>query len=377
MDEERKKLAKKYEKIKLITGITEGIISFIVLFLFVALGYSKKLEVYAYTFSSSPYFALLIYIFILGLASGVISFPVDYFFGYRLEHKFGLSNLTFNKWIAEGLKAAGVGIVLGVPILLLFFYFLKNYMLWWLWLGCVMVFYSVLLAQLAPILIFPIFFKFKPIENESLKQRILNLCERIGFKVKGVFTFDMSKNTKKANAAFTGLGRTKRIILGDTLISGFTEDEIETVFAHEAGHYKRGHIRKNIFISFFSTFAGLLILSKLYSFLVPKFGFTEVWEIGALPVLVLITSVFGFILKPAGAFISRKFEYEADRFAIDTTKNLPVFRSVMDKLAFQNLSGDEPNKLVEFWSHSHPSVKRRIAAAEKYYEKLVTPDQKI
>jgi STE24 endopeptidase len=263
-----------------------------------------------------------------------------------------------------------VGIVLGVPILILFYYILKNYNLWWLWFGCVIIVYSVLLAQLAPVLIFPLFYKFKPIENESLKQRILNLCDRLGFKVKGVFTFDMSKNTKKANAAFTGLGKTKRIILADTLISGFTEDEIETVFAHEVGHYKKGHIKKNIFISVFSTFAGLFILSKLYSLILPKFGFTEVWDIGALPILALIALLFGFILKPAGAYISRKFEYEADRFAVDTTRNLPVFNSVMEKLAFQNLSNDEPNKLVEFWSYSHPSVKRRIEAAEKYYDKL-------
>jgi STE24 endopeptidase len=370
MDEERKKLAKKYEKIKLIAGITGSIVSFILLFLFAALGYSKKLELYSYTYTINSYFALLIYIFVIGLVSSILSFPVDYYFGFRLEHKFGLSNQTFIKWITEGLKSTGVGIVLGVPILILFYYILKNYNLWWLWFGCVIIVYSVLLAQLAPVLIFPLFYKFKPIENESLKQRILNLCDRLGFKVKGVFTFDMSKNTKKANAAFTGLGKTKRIILADTLISGFTEDEIETVFAHEVGHYKKGHIKKNIFISVFSTFAGLFILSKLYSLILPKFGFTEVWDIGALPILALIALLFGFILKPAGAYISRKFEYEADRFAVDTTRNLPVFNSVMEKLAFQNLSNDEPNKLVEFWSYSHPSVKRRIEAAEKYYDKL-------
>src|SRR4030095_16856347 len=108
------------------------------------------------------------------------------------------------------------------------------------------------LAQIAPIIIMPIFYKFKPIENEGLKEKILNLCNKAGFKVKGVFTFDMSRTTKKANAAFTGMGRTKRIILGDTLIENFTEDEIETVFAHELGHYKKGHIRKHIFFSLFS-----------------------------------------------------------------------------------------------------------------------------
>src|SRR5207244_4492708 len=131
----------------------------------------------------------------------------------------------------------------------LFYYLIRNYELWWLYLAIIVWIYSVLLAQIAPVLIFPLFYKFKPIENESLKERIMKLCEKVGFKVKGVYTFDMSKNTKKANAAFTGLGKSKRIILGDTLISGFSEDEIETVFAHELGHYKKGHIKKNILYS--------------------------------------------------------------------------------------------------------------------------------
>lgn len=370
MDEQRRKLAKKYEKIKLITGLTESIISFILLLLFVALGYSKKLELYSYSYTANPYLALLIYVFVLGIISAILSAPVDYVFGYRLEHKFGLSNLTFTEWIAEGLKAAGVGVVLGVPIMMLFYYMLRNFQLWWLWFGCVMIFYSVLLAQLAPVLIFPLFYKFKPIENESLKHRILDLCDKLGFKVKGVFTFDMSKTTKKANAAFAGLGKTRRIIIGDTLISGFTEDEIETVFAHEVGHYKKGHIQKNMLISIVTTFAGLFILSKLYFVLLPEFGFTQVWDIGALPVLALLASVFGFVLKPFGEYFSRRLEYEADRFAIETTGNLPVFRAVMEKLAFQNLSDDEPSRLVEIWSYSHPSVKHRIEAAERYYEKI-------
>jgi STE24 endopeptidase len=371
MDEERKKLAKKYEKIKLTVKISEGIVTFILLFLFIALGYSKELEQYVYGFTSNPYLALFLYLLIFGAVSTVISFPVDYWFGFRLEHKFGLSNQTFRKWIIESLKSAAVGIVLGTPILLLFYFFILNYELWWLWLGIIIFGYSVILAQIAPIIIMPIFYKFKPIENESLKERILNLCSRIGFKVKGVYTFDMSKNTKKANAAFTGLGKTRRIILGDTLISGFSEDEIETVFAHELGHYKKGHIVKNFIISTFSTFISLYVVSELYIYFLQLFGFQHVWELGALPLLAIIGSVLGFATKPLWAYISRRFEFEADRFAVITTKNFPAFKSTMEKLAFQNLANEEPAKLVEFWFYSHPSIKRRIEAAEKYYKTAV------
>ena len=370
MDEYRKAQAKKYEKIKLTAGITESVVSAVLLILFVSLGYSKQLADYASEFTPSPYVSLLIYVFMIGAVSSALSFPVDYIFSFRLEHKFGLSNQTFGKWIAEDLKSLAVGIALGAPILLLFYFMLLNFALWWLWFGCIVIVYSVVLAQIAPIVIFPLFYKFKPIENEILKERILKLCEKAAFKVKGVFVFDMSKNTKKANAAFTGIGKTKRIILGDTLITGFSEDEIETVFAHELGHYKKGHIKKNIFISVFSTFAGLFLISKIYQMLLPVFGFTHPWEIGALPLLALAAGLLGFITKPIGSYISRRFEFEADRFALDMTGSIPAFKSMMEKLAFQNLSDEEPNKFVEFWFHSHPSVKRRIEAGEKYFENV-------
>lgn len=364
MDENRKILAKKYERIKLTVSITEGIISLILLILFLLLGYSKQLELFAFKYTSNPYFVLLLYVLVLGAASIILTFPVDYFFGFRIEHMFGLSNQSFMKWITESLKGAAVGIVLGTPILLLFYFFLLNYELWWLWFGVLIIIYSVILAQIAPVVIFPLFYKFKPIENENLKQKILTLCSKAGFKVKGVYVFDMSKNTKKANAAFTGIGKTKRIILGDTLISGFSEDEIETVFAHELGHFKKGHIRKNILISIISTFSGLFVISLIYKILIQKFGFVHVWDIGALPILAVISSVLGFTAKPFSSYISRRFEFEADRYALNITNNFPAFKSMMEKLAFQNLSNEEPNKFVEFWFYSHPSIKRRIAAVE-------------
>ncbi len=370
MDESRKVQARKYEKIKLTVGIIEGILSFIILLLFLAYGYSKKLELFAYGFTSNPYIALVIFGLVIGLFTSVIGFPVDYIFGFRLEHKFGLSNLTFWGWIKEKLKAALVGAVIGAPIAFLFYWLISSYELWWLYLACIVWGYSVLLAQIAPVLIFPIFYKFTPIENEELKNKLMALCEKAGFKVSGVYKFNMSKTTKKANAAFTGMGKTKRIILGDTLLEAFTENEIENVFAHELGHYKKGHIKKNILFSLVATFAGLFILSKVYLWLLPAFDFKYPWEIGALPLLALIAGVFSFLTSPIGAGLSRKFEFEADRFALDTTGDLDSLRSTMEKLAEQNLANDEPNRLVEFWTHSHPSIKRRIEEASRYFKSL-------
>lgn len=371
MDETRKELAKKYEKIKLTVNITESVLSFIVLILFLWFGYSKWLELFAFGYTSNPYIALVIFGLVLGIFSSIISFPIDYTFGYRLEHKFGLSNLTFWGWIAEKAKAALVGAIIGAPIAFLFYWLISSYELWWLYLACIVWVYSILLAQIAPVLIFPLFYKFTPIENEELKQKLMDLCNKAGFKVSGIYKFNMSKTTKKANAAFTGMGKTKRIILGDTLLETFTEKEIETVFAHELGHYKRGHIVKNIFISLFGTFIGLFIMSQIYIKLLPVFGFSHPWEIGALPLLAVIAVVYSFFTGPITSAISRKFEFEADRFAIDTTRDIASLESTMKKLADQNLANDEPNKLVEFWTYSHPSIKRRIEAAEKYYNECI------
>lgn len=368
MDENRKILAKKYEKIKLSVNIIESVLSLILLFAFLYFGYSKKLELVAFGYTSNPYIALVIYGLVIGLVSSVLSFPIDYFFGFRLEHKFGLSNLTFFGWIGEKAKAALVGAVIGAPIAFLFYWLISNYELWWFYLGCIVFGYSVILAQIAPVLIFPLFYKFTPIENEDIKNRLTELCSRAGFKVSGVYKFNMSKTTKKANAAFTGLGKTKRIILGDTLLETFTEKEIETVFAHELGHYKKGHIVKNIFISLFGTFAGLFIMSQLYQLLLPVFGFSSQHEIAALPLLAAIAAVYSFLISPLTSAISRKFEFEADRFAVDTTGDPEALASTMTKLAEQNLANDEPSPLVEFWSYSHPSIKRRIEAANEYYK---------
>ncbi len=371
MDEKRKQLARQYEKIKLTVSITEGIVSFVLLLLFLWLGYSKKLELFAYSFTSNPYLALVIFGLVIGAVSSILSFPVDYFFGYRLEHTYGLSNQTFLGWISEKFKGALVGGVIGAPIAFLFYWLISSYELWWLYLACIVWGYSMLLAQIAPVVIFPLFYKFTALDNDGLKEKLLLLCNKAGFKVSGIYKFNMSKNTKKANAAFTGIGKTKRIILGDTLLETFSEDEIETVFAHELGHYKKGHMKKNILFSLVGTFAGLFIMSKVYLWLLPYFGFTYPYEISALPLLALIAAVFSFVTSPIGASLSRKFEFEADRFALETTGDLNSLKSTMEKLADQNLSNDEPNKLVEFWFRSHPSIKRRINAAEQYYNECL------
>ena len=197
------------------------------------------------------------------------------------------------------------------------------------------------------------------IENKSLKTRIVKLSKDAGLNVQNVYKFNMSKNTKKANAAFTGLGKTKRIILGDTLLDNYSYDQIETVMAHELGHYKRKHIVKNIFIGTVFSFLTFFLIAKLYEISLPYFGFENITEIAALPLLTIWAMLIGLVQQPISNIISRKFEYEADEYAVKSTGKKEAFISTLDKLTEQNLGDREPHPFVEWFFYSHPSIKNR------------------
>ncbi len=354
------KKAKEYNNIKLFISITKGVISFFAIIAFVYFGYSKELESYLRTYTESQYLLLLLFVVVIGVVTSVINFPVNYYTEFYLEHKYELSNQTFWKWIWENFKVLLVGLVIGIPILLLFYWVMLTFgSLWWLVFSIAMFFISVVLAQIIPVIILPIFYKVTPLENEEIKKRVLRLAADVKMKVENVFQFDMSKNTKKANAAFTGLGRTKRIILGDTLIENYSEDEIETVLAHEFGHYKHKHIIKNLFIGTVTSFLTFFLMAKLYEFSLPWFGFTEITQIAALPILSVWAMLIGLIITPLDNIISKKFEYQADEYAIKTTGKPEAFINTLEKLTDQNLGDKEPHPFVEWFFYSHPSVGKR------------------
>lgn len=365
--------SKNYNNIKLAIGITETILVFILTFLFVYSGYSRKLSDILYSYSDSDYLTFILFTVITGAVASVIFFPLNFYSSYILEHKYKLSNQTLLKYFVESLKSILVSGVIGIPILLLFYFILKEFGdNWWLVFAITMFFISVILSQIFPILIFPIFYKVKPIEDEELKERIKKLAADAGLKVQNVYSFDMSKNTKKANAAFTGLGKTKRIILGDTLLSSYSKDEIETVIAHELGHFKKKHIIKNIIFGTANSFIMFFLISVLYKTSLSWFRFSSITEIAALPLLTLWAMLIGLIQTPVGNMISRKFEYEADQYAIEATNKPLSFIQTLNKLTEQNLGDKEPHPFVEWFFYSHPSIKKRVAAIENFAkEKMI------
>ncbi len=355
--------AKKYNNIKLAAGIAKGVVSFILVLLFVFLDYSSRLENLIRLELSNDYLVLLLYVIVIGVLSSILFFPLSYYIDFYLEHKYELSNQTFGKWIWENTKGVLVGSAIGLPVLLIF-YFVLNYFgsIWWLPFGIFIFMFSVVLARIVPTFILPIFYKVTPIEDELLKSRIIELSTASGMKVENVFKFNMSKNTKKANAAFTGLGKSKRIILGDTLLENFTHDEIETVIAHELGHYKKKHILKNIGIGTLFSFLTFYLIAQFYSLSLSWFGFISITQIAALPLFVLWASLIGLIMEPITNYISRKFEYEADEYAVKVTNKKKYFISTLEKLTDQNLGDREPHPFVEWFFYSHPSINKRIAA---------------
>lgn len=354
--------AKKYNNIKLTVGIIKTILTFIFLFLFVILNYSKDLTEYIGEFTTNTYLLLVSYVIIIGLSFSIIFFPINYYTEFILEHKYKLSNQTFLRWIWENLKGTLVGGVIGLPLLILFYYVLQSFgSMWWLPFSIIMFIVSVILSKFVPVVILPLFYKTSPIEDDDLRGRIFKLSENVNLTVENIFKFDMSKNTKKANAAFTGLGKTKKILLGDTLMEEFTNDEIETVIAHELGHYKHKHILINMAISTFTSFVTLYILSLLYQLSLDWFGFAEITEIAALPILSLWGMIIGLIQTPLTNIISRRHEYQADKYAVDSTNKKEIFIDTLTKLNKQNLGDDDPHPFVEWFLYSHPSVKKRIA----------------
>ncbi len=307
---------------------------------------------------SSLYTHWLIYFGILGLALTLIGFPTS-FAGWRIERHFGLSKQKFGSWMADLGKGLGLGGVLGFIVLSAIYLIVqKTGDSWWLVSAIFFFGFSVLLAQLAPLFI-PLFFKLKPMGASPLKERLLNLCSSQGVKVEEVFHLGLGEKTEKGNAAFVGLGKTKKILIGDTLYEKYPEEQIEAVFAHELGHQVHNDIWKNILLSGALTFLVFFAaneICKAWAF--PYFDTAIHRPFGMFVFFV----IFGFCQWPTGLVMtafSRWRERMADKFADDLNRSKPLAQA-LEQLTIQNKGLFRPNPIVEFFKYSHPAPWRRI-----------------
>jgi STE24 endopeptidase len=270
-------------------------------------------------------------------------------------------------WLKDRLKGLAVGgvlIVLGTEFL---YWTMRRWpQHWWVISAAAFVGFFVLLANLAPVLILPIFFKFKPLENPSLTERLLDFSRRARTRVKGVFEWKLSEKSKKANAALVGLGNTRRIILSDTLLAEFREDEVEAVLAHEFGHHVYRHLLQRMVMQAAATFLGFYLVQMSLRRLSHFFGFAGLADFANLPLLALVSTVLSLLLLPAVNAYSRAMERQADAYALRTIASKSAFISGMEKLTVLNLAERRPHPWIEFLFHSHPSIEKRIALAQKF-----------
>jgi STE24 endopeptidase len=307
----------------------------------------------------------------LGLPFGVLHLPLEYFAGFVLPHRFRLSTQTLGGWVSDMAKGAVLSGVIGCPLLVGLYVLIRlSPDEWWLWAAVGYSAVSVVLSALAPVVLMPIFFKFEPLDqaHAALNERLLDLARRSGTRVRGVFTFDMSRRTRAANAALVGLGGTRRVILGDTLLSEFEPEEIETVLAHELGHHVHKDISLFILVQTGFNLLTFYLIAAVSRWAGPSLGLPSLADPGGLPVLVLFAGVLTAIVGPLANAFSRWREALADRYSLELTQDREAFVSAMTRLANQNLAEADPPTWAVLLFATHPPLGRRIRVAREFPE---------
>ena len=271
---------------------------------------------------------ILVFFLVLMVGYQIIHAPLAYYGGFFLPHRFGLSTMSLKSWLLDLFKGVVLGLVLEICAVELVYALLATQPLtWWLWVALAMLFFSVVMANLAPVLLFPLFYKFKPLPEGELTQRLLGLANRAHTRVRGVFTMELSSKTTAANAALMGLGNTRRIVVGDTMIDRYTPDEIEVVLAHELGHHVHHDIWKLIISQSLLTLAGLYLVNVALHWAVDSQNFyLSLADPATIPFLLVLTALFGLIVMPLSNSLSRAIEYQADEYALQSTRMVEPFK---------------------------------------------------
>ena len=340
----------------------------LLLLLLVASGWSAVLrDAAAATAGESFVLTLIIYVVLLALLSEAVQAPLAFYQGVTLELRYELSTQTAGRWWLDRLKADGVALAFAVGGALIVWPLLRwSPQRWWLMAAVCFGLVMVLLAQLAPVLLLPLFYRFTPMERPALAARLVALAGRAGARVLGVFEWRLSDRTRKANAALTGIGRTRRILLSDTLLAEHSDEEIEVILAHELAHHVHHDIWKAMALESALLTLGFYLTDRVLEASVGRFGIVAKDDIAGLPLLLLTGGAVSLALLPLANAFSRAHERRADRYALDMTKNATAFASAMKRLAAQNLAEERPSRLVEILFHSHPPIAARLDAARDW-----------
>jgi STE24 endopeptidase len=314
-----------------------------------------------------PWLTVALMIVGLALLHEPVSFLLAWYRGFVVEHRYGLSRQTPVQWLVDHVKGALVGGVLALLLGVAVYAAMAWWPRWW-WLVAGLGFSAVLvaLANLAPVLLLPLFFRFSPLDRPSLVERLRALAERAGARIVGVYRWELGAKSSKANAALTGIGGTRRILIADTMLEEYSEDEIEVVLAHELAHHVHGDIWSGIALETALTLAGFLLAHLALGWAGPLVGLRGNADPAGLPLLVLSAGAVSILLLPFALAVSRSHERRADRFALDLTSKPAAFVSAMKRLGTQNLAEEHPSRVVQWLFHSHPPLPERIEAAMRW-----------
>jgi STE24 endopeptidase len=297
----------------------------------------------------------------------VVELPFAFYQGFLLEHRYGLSNETIKQWLRDQLKGLALALVFGVAGASLVYWAIRTSPDWW-WAIAAALFTLLMvgLVQLAPVLLLPLFYTFKPLDRPVLVDRLLRLSDRAGTRIAGIYEWVLSAHTKKANAALAGLGRTRRILLSDTLLADYSDDEIEVVLAHELSHHVHHDLWRGVALQTLLLFVGFLVAGRALAGWADPLDLRGIDDPAGLPLLLLVGGVCAFVFTPLANAMSRGHERRADRYALDTTQQPEAFISAMKRLSQQNLAEENPSRAVQWLFYSHPPIRDRIDAARRW-----------
>jgi STE24 endopeptidase len=359
--------AREYQRIRRRLSLFQLILTPSLLGILIASGWTFGMRQNAVALAGlSDWGVVAVYFILFSLFFLIFDLPLAFYSGFVLEHQFGLSNQSFGQWFSDLGKKTLLSFVLSFALLECLYLIIRmapEY--WWIWAWAAYAFVSYVLGKVFPVLIVPLFYKYGRLEDKELEAKVLQLAARFDMPVGNVYSLNLSKTTKKANAAFMGIGRTKRVVLSDTLIRNFTHAEVEVVVAHELGHYKHHDVWR---LLAFGLAASLVAFAAGFwgmNFLTPALSLNSVADVAGLPLLFLIFYTVNLILMPTLNGYSRRRERAADRFALKALETREVFISCMSKLGEQNLADPAPPPWFEWLFYDHPSIGKRIEMARK------------
>jgi STE24 endopeptidase len=360
--------AARYHRLNRRASVAGTALSALCLLLLLVTGGSAALRSTAASLAAGSFLlTVVVYAVFLVLLLQVLQLPLALYQEIALERRYGLSTQRMGKWWTDQIKGTAVGLVLAIGAALIALSLLRwDPDRWWLTAAVIFAVLLVGMAQLAPVVLLPIFYDFKPLDRAALTSRLLALAERAGARVLGVFEWRLSDRTRKANAALTGIGGTRRILLSDTLLAGHSDDEIEVILAHELAHHVYRDIWSGIALETALIVAGFYLADRALARFAGSFGITGKADVAALPLLLLAAGAVSLALLPFFNAFSRRMERRADRYALEMTRNAEAFVTAMKRLAAQNLAEEHPSRVVEVLFYTHPPTASRIAAARAW-----------